>query len=219
MGVCGAAGSDDTATMKPVRLAAVAASGLLLAVAILGASAAPAATGLPLLSGCNGQTYSQPFLPWLDPGFYTLVSDGGFEAAGAGWTLSGASVTSGNEPWFVRGAQDSRSLYLPPGASATSPATCIGLLHPTTRFFVRGLGLGATLKVEATVRSLGQTLIVPVGVLLPGGSFAPTLTPLPILGNLTTLLSGGTGTVTLKFTALLGAVVVDDVLVDPFKVN
>jgi hypothetical protein len=191
-------------------LGAVAALGLLFA------APAPAQTS-PAAASCPGQSYSQPFLPWLDLGQYVLAGDGGFEGGAAGWTLKGgAKVVSGNEPWFVRGAGDSRSLYLPAGAQATSPATCIGLLHPTMRFFARSFG--GTVAVEATVRALGLTLVVPIGVAAAGGSFSPSL-PLPILGNLTTLLSGGTGTVTLKFTALLGPVAVDDVYVDPFKVN
>jgi hypothetical protein len=43
--------------------------------------------------------------------------------------------------------------------------------------------------------------------------------PLPLLGNLTRLLSNGTGTVTLTFTAVLGQMAVDNVYVDSFKVN
>jgi hypothetical protein len=184
---------------------------------VLFATPATAQTGPAPSTGCPGQTYSQPFLPWLDPANYVLAGDGGFESGGSGWTLAGGGkVVAGNEPWLVRGAEDSRSLYLPAGASATSPATCIGLLHPTTRFFARSLG--GVLKVDATVRALGLTLVVPIGVVPAGASFAPTL-PLPLLGNLTTLLSSGTGSVTLKFTALLGPLAVDDVYVDPFKVN
>jgi hypothetical protein len=192
-------------------LAAVGAFALVSAPALAQTSRAAAT--------CPGQAYSRPFLPWLDLAQYTLVGDGGFESGASGWTLTGgARVVAGNEPWFVRGAGDSRSLYLPAGGTATSPATCIGLLHPTTRFFARSLGL-STLKVDATVHALGLTLVVPIGVVVAGGSFAPTLIPLPLLGNLTTLLSNGTGTVTLKFTALLGPMAVDDVYVDPFKVN
>ena len=46
-------------------------------------------------------------------------------------------------------------------------------------------------------------------------SFAPTM-PLPLL---TKALAVGTGSATLTFTAISGAVQIDDVYIDPFKVN
>jgi hypothetical protein len=171
-----------------------------------------------MIAGCPGQQLSQPFLPWLDPADYTLVGDGGFEAGASGWRLSdGASVVSGNEPWQVRDAGDSRSLNLPAGARATSPAVCVDLLQPTVRFFARSLG--GTLQVDATVTVVGGLkLTVPVGGVVPGGTFAPTL-PLPLLVNLMAPLFGGTGSVALTFSAVGGAVQIDDVYIDPFKVN
>ena len=58
-----------------------------------------------------------------DPISYTLVPGGDFESGAAGWKLTGgASRHVGNEPGFyLRGAGDNRSLYLPAGSSATSP--------------------------------------------------------------------------------------------------
>src|SRR5690349_11032790 len=83
-----------------------------------------------LITGCPAQQLSQPFSPWLDLSNYTLVGDGGFESGASGWSLKGgASVVSGNEPWHVRGAADTRSLNLPSGALATSPAFCVDLTY------------------------------------------------------------------------------------------
>ena len=50
-----------------------------------------------------------------------------------------------------------RSLKLPPGASATSPVICVGLEHPTLRFFAKNnRALLSTLTVEViTETSLG----------------------------------------------------------------
>jgi hypothetical protein len=163
---------------------------------------------------------SQPFLPWLDPGNYFLAPGGNFESGAGGWSLAGASVVSGNEPWKVGGGSDSHSLRVPSGAHATAPATCIGLADPTVRFFARNtapLGLG-TLVVTADVSAAGLDVRVPVGVVTGGSSFEPTL-PLPLLANLTSPLPGSTGTVTLEFTALGGSWQIDDVYVDPFKTN
>src|SRR5881396_2847565 len=46
---------------------------------------------------------SQVFQPWLDPASYVLDAGGAFEDGGAGWSLDGASVVSGNEPYNVHG--------------------------------------------------------------------------------------------------------------------
>jgi hypothetical protein len=162
---------------------------------------------------------SQPFLSWADPLFYTLAPDGGFEQGGSGWQLvGGASIVSGNEPWAVSGP-GTHVLSLPAGSSAWSPPICVGLLHPTMRAFARssggGLGLG-TLLVEARVTAAGVTLTLPVGTIVAGAGFQPTL-PLPLLANLTSPLSGGTGSVQLHFVALGAGFQLDDVYVDPFK--
>jgi hypothetical protein len=50
------------------------------------------------------------------------------------------------------------------------------------------------------------------------GAWAPTVAAAGS-ANLTTLLSDGTGSVTLTFTAVGGEVQIDDVYVDPFEVN
>src|SRR3954469_8242723 len=61
---------------------------------------APALAADGLLDGCSAQPLSQPFLPFLDAGWYTPVANAGFEAAGQGWTLTGgAAVVAENEPW------------------------------------------------------------------------------------------------------------------------
>ncbi len=204
-----------SSALKPRRVAAAAVAALAIATAwSVGPGAVPTAAAAGV---CPGQQVSQVFLPWLDPAGYTLVGDGGFESGAKGWTLEGgASVVSGNEPWKVHGAGDGRALNLPAGAKATSPAACIGLLHPTTRFFARSLG--GLLRVDATLTLGRLSLSLPIGVVPAGGSFAPT-SPLPLLANLTTLLTGGSGSVTLTFTAIGGPVQIDDVYIDPFKVH
>jgi hypothetical protein len=180
----------------------------------IGAANADVVTG-----NCPGAS-SQPFLPWADPLSYTFTPDGGFEQGALGWQLSaGASVVSGNEPWSVSGP-GTHVLSLPPGSSAWSPPICVGLVHPTLRAFARStggglLGLG-TLLVEARVTAAGVTLTLPVGTIVAGPGFEPTL-PLPLLANLTSPLSGGTGSVQLHFVALGAGFQVDDVYVDPFK--
>src|SRR5688572_15393525 len=163
---------------------------------------APAAT----TTGCGPQLFEQPFLRWLDPMHYVLAPDGAFEQGAAGWKLSsGAKVVSGNEPFRVHGAADARSLSLPPGSSATSPAMCIGVDAPTARLFAVNTGsVLSTLRVDVIHRNLlGLAVTTPAGVVVAGSSWQPTL-PLPVLANVLSLnvLANRTTQVSFRFTPL-----------------
>jgi hypothetical protein len=194
-------------------LAALAAVALAAAAAVSSAAAGAATpTGLT----CSGQTYSQPFLPWLDPANYVPVENGDLEST-SGWELTnGAELVSGNEPFKVHDSQDRYSLSLPSGSSATTPPLCITLLHPDLRFFAVNTGaFTSTLKVEAITTVGGVQTTTPIGLLTAGGSWQPTL-PLPFLTNLVSPLSG---TVSFRFTPVgtLGGWQIDDLYVDPYK--
>jgi hypothetical protein len=189
------------------------------------ALAAPTANAGVLVSSatnCEVQSLDHEFLPWLDPMLYTVVPNGTLENGAAGWTLSGSSVVSGNEPWGVNNAADSKSLRIPPGKSATTPSICVGLLHPTLRFFAKSSGdslLGsvvATLAVEVLFEdNAGNVHSLPIGVVTPGSRWSPTL-PLPVLANLLPLLPNDRTAVRFRLTAIGGSTwQVDDVYVDP----
>src|SRR5918995_4672663 len=120
-------------TTLPQRVALV-----LFAIAV---ASVPGEAHAQIWSGCAAEPVARVFLPWGDPGWYASVPDGGLEAGGAGWTLrAGAAVVDGNEPFHVRSDSDARALSLPPGASASTPGTCVGPGHPTLRFFLRNMG-------------------------------------------------------------------------------
>lgn len=190
------------------------------AAAALSAPAAHAGLLVPSARGCAPEVATKPFLPWLDPASYVLAGDGGFEAGAAGWSLSGGQVVDGNEPWRVRAPADRRALAIQEGG-AVSPEVCVGLAHPTLRFFARNTGspLG-TLAVSVVVRtSLGITLVVPVGVVADlGRAWAPRL-PMPLVANLLPLLPGERTTIRLRFDAVGAgsAWQIDDVYVDPYS--
>lgn len=189
----------------------------LAAAAALAATGATATAGTSL--GCPGAA-SRPFLPWLDPTSYTLAPGGGFEEATSSWGLGGgARIVTGNEPFEVGRATDARSLAIPAGGTATSPAFCIGLGYPTLRFFATGGNLTSLLKVDVIYSTALGTVTQPVGFVLPAPSWSPT-SPMLLLANVTGLLSlqGLTSSVRLRFTAL-GSVGwrIDDVYVDPWK--
>jgi hypothetical protein len=154
---------------------------------------------------CAPQPLAHTFLPWLDAAWYEAVPDGALEGGGAGWTLAdGAAVVNGNDP-YEPGAS---ALSLPAGASATTPAMCVDLAHPTLRFFARG-GSGALVVTALFRDALGLPHELPVGALVAGGDWAPS----PVLAIAGNLLSSQ---VAFRF-ASAGDWEIDDVYVDPYS--
>jgi hypothetical protein len=195
-----------------------------LAVALLTAvAAASVGNAAPLpTSGMNGYcpgTTQYPFTPWGDRNAYILAPGGSFEGQ-TGWTYTGGtSAVSGNEPYKVHGASDSRSLSIPAGGSATTPWTCASLSSPTLRFFAVGGNLISTLKVDVITQTALGTVTVPVGLITAKSSWTPPPAIL-FLSNIAALVApNGTIQVKFRFTALGSAAwKIDDVYVDPWKV-
>jgi invasion protein IalB len=184
------------------------------------AAGAPAANaGLLVASApnCAPQPTTKAFAPWGDGAQYNLAPGGAFEAGHQSWQLSGAGYAAENEPWKIAGSSHSRSLKLPPGATATSPVVCVGLEHPSIRFFARNnRALLSTLTVEVIVEtSLGLRAAVPIGVLLPSGKWKPSPKFL-VIANLLPLLPGQHTPVQFRVRSLgLGTWFVDDFFIDP----
>lgn len=180
----------------------------------------PASAQAGVLPGtCADEPLSRPFARWLDPMQYVLVPDGGFENGGQGWKLrNGAAVERGNESFYVRGKDDRRVMSLPAGASALSPATCLGIERPTMRFFAKRTRgwLLSSLRVEVLYNGLdGRLRTLATLPVLTSTSWQPSL-PLPILVNLLPNLSGDQAVVAFRFTAVGGSFRIDDVYVDPY---
>lgn len=199
-------------------------TGLALVASTIGLSAlaAPVAEASLLNldpASCGTQATSHPFARWLDTASYTLVPGGNFEAGATPWTLSGAAaVKAGNESFNVGGAGDARSLALPAGSSATSPALCTSIYHPTLRFFARNTGSPlSSLKVEVLYPGLlGNIGVLQLGV-LSGSSWSPSL-PMPILASLVSTLPGSSTSLAFRFSPVGsgGNWSIDDVYVDPY---
>jgi hypothetical protein len=193
---------------------------VLAGVALL-ASIVPAAHAAPL-EGCSGQSFERPFLRWLDPVQYTLAPGGALESE-SGWSLDGdAELVPGNELFQVHSAADAHSLALPPRSSATTDWMCVGLEHPTLRFFARNDGsLLAPLEVEVLFRDVtGGVRALPVSLVVAGKRWQPTL-PILLLANVPDSLASldGYTSVAFRFTPLGrgGDWQIDDVYVDPFR--
>jgi len=197
------------------KLLAAAVAGLGLLAAAPAAQAAPA----PAPADCTPPPATgQPFTPWDDLGFYTLVSGGDFEGDLAGWTLDGAQVVDGNEQFGAGAAGDHRSLALAEGDSVTSAPICIDDTYPWFRFFARNTaGRKAKLRVDVLYTDVkGRLREEGTGDYstredgwLPTGSLG-----IDVDWN---KIPGGTVLVSFRFTAgSNSSFLVDDVYVDPF---
>lgn len=190
-----------------------------LALALLPAASARA-TGLISTDPCDNSTLTQPFLPWGDSNLYKLMPGGDFEGNLTGWTLSGgATRRTGSEPFGVTGSVGQYSMYLPAGATVTSPYTCVDAAYPIFRFFARNDSLLSTLVVTVVYKEplLGPTEL-PVGLVALSGSWAPSAqmsTLAALQGAVNGVFTGTTPEVALRFTELTGSSQIDDVYLDP----
>ena len=197
-------------------------SSATVALAAVALSAAPASAAPSAPAGCPDVATVQPFAPWQDYADYLLAPDGDIEAGAAGWTLEdGAHAIEGNETFAVGGPADHRSLELPAGASATTPAMCIGEEHKTMRFFARSAGRGA-LTVEAMYSKRngnGNAKSVTLGAVRADDAWAAT-DALPMRVNELAGDYDNAMSVSLRFTVRGNASwQIDDVYVDPYKMK
>ncbi len=206
------------------RLSRRIATAALSATVALAFGAATASAGMLVATaqGCDAQTMANPFLPWLDAADYTALGGGDFEGSGDGWSLSGgAAIAGGNEPYYVGAAGDTHSLSLPAGASATSPTICVGITHPSIRFFAKRRSGGmlslSTLRVDVLFETANGTVAsLPIGLVLNGGSWQPTL-PMVVIANLLPLLPDEQTPVAFRYTAQGANWSIDDAWVDPYS--
>lgn len=185
------------------------------------------ATGLAVFAGtgaalasCTTPPVSTPFSQWGDTSSYFAAPGGSFEGTAdeVGWTLSGASLSAGNEPFDAGDPAGTQSLTIGAGGSATSPYFCVDNTMPDLRFFAQQLAPGGDLNVEALVQGSDGVTPVAVGDLADGtmSSWAPTP---PLAGNSGSLPDGRTVQVALRFSVPAGSASwqMDDVYIDPYR--
>ena len=196
--------------MKSMRKLILGMAAALVAVAFAAASA----------QACPYSGAEQVFKPWGDSSSYVLAPDGGFEAGGSGWSLSGgAKAVAGNESFYLNDASDTKALALPAGSSAASPPICMAIDTPHFRLLARNTGdPSSTLRVEATYLLLGLIRTKTVGTIKASPNWAPTQ-------QLSTVLTLSTIVGTLIPSAIQiritpvgsgGNWQVDDLYIDPF---
>ena len=151
--------------MKSLRLVVV------IAVLAFGAGAASVESARAGLVTCMSKT-EKAFDRWGDNSQYTLAPNGSLEDGSAGWSLSGARVI----PQSNTLRSGKYSLSLPSGSSATSPAACVKLADPASRFFLRNTGSSdGSLRVDVTYKSLLGlfTMTSTLGYAKANGSWQP----------------------------------------------
>jgi hypothetical protein len=206
--------SRSSNSRLPLRLA--------LIFTVLGATFWTPTAGAGLLftgeaSTCETKA-SQPFKPWSDYANYVLIPGGAFEGSAPGWTLKGgATIASGNEPFYVRSASDRYSLHMPAGSSVITPTMCFALGDWHLRFFARRTSTASgTVKVDVVVKSLlGVLSILDGGSISPSGQWTPSPQVGLLLTNVTSLV--GTRAVAFRFRASGASFRIDDVYLDPWK--
>lgn len=206
---------------------AIAITSLLAVPAAMAASStlwAGMATNMP--TACDSQVLVQPFTANNDSGSYVFAPNGGFESGKTGWALTGSpNVVSGNSSFYVHGTADSKSLSIPAGSSATSPAICFGKLYPWSRLFVNGPS-GSSLRVDLRyIDSSGALRTLTLATLSGAGSWKLTgrlVAPSTLISTtsmLTYVAPNGErySAVAYTFTPSGGTWRIDDLYVDPFK--
>lgn len=192
----------------------------------VGSPAAQASWLVDQAVSCDSYFFENAFLRWEAPLTidYVLAPDGGFESRARGWQLSGgARAVHGNESYYVHRRTDSRSLLLPAGATATSPAMCAGIEYPTLRMFTRTKGaasmLGVEMLYENPVTHLQEEISLLPADLTTGKRWGPTLPiVLPVPFFLLPTLSDDTAAIAFRFTAPADVDWwIDDVYVDPYR--
>jgi hypothetical protein len=92
-------------------------------------------------ASCSAPALSNPLAAFKDRRHYFVAPSGDFEdPAMPGWQLTGgAALTNSGSNAGITGQSQTKSLLLPPGASATSPEMCVDLDYPSFRFFASQL--------------------------------------------------------------------------------
>jgi hypothetical protein len=170
---------------------------------------------------CTAPQLLSAFASLGDMRDYVLAPGGSFEGKDlAGWQVLKAKTGGGGSPLEVREVDDNkRSLHIPPGGSATSPAMCVDLHYPTFRLMTKAQQAKGQLQVELVYPDSENPVFHPVGSLTAGSKDWQASADMPVFPE-----RGGAAPgmrrVALRFTSVAaggsaGEWRLDDLYVDP----
>lgn len=117
---------------------------------------------------CTSPQLVQAFSVFGDTRDYVLAPGGSFEAKSLdGWQVQRAKTSGDGSPLEVSGQDNERSLKIPAGGSAISPAMCVDLHYPTFRLMARAAREGG-LQVDVIYPDSADPVFHPVGQLAGG---------------------------------------------------
>ena len=161
------------------RVIALAAAGFALLV-----GAQPAAASVTT-ADCSIPASTPVFATLGDNSLYFAVPGGTFEGDMTGWSLTGASVVSGNEPSYVDGSSDHSSLDIEAGGSAVSPTVCVSSKTPTWRFFAHAVESTGKLRIGVQLTNNGGRAVnFAIGSLQGADYTSWAATPALLLGKM-----------------------------------
>ena len=175
-------------------------------------------SGAAFAAECPTHSVKQKFSKWGDSSNYFLVPGGSFEGTPAqvGWTLSGSTLTPGNEPFHLNGISDDQSLLIDGGGSATSPVFCVDSTMPSFRFLVRQTAPGSDLRIQGVVPTPRGPLTLTVAD-LPDHVLS-SWTPVQITVQTDRIPKGFSVAAAMRFVVpATGSWQIDDVYVDPYR--
>lgn len=189
---------------------------VVVAIAGFGSSVSTASAASTATVACTTRTTAEKFFAVDgDTNLYFTAPSGTFESGAAGWSLTNASVVAGNEPHYVDGAGQAKSLQVASGGKAVSPLFCNQFGERSIRFFYKGSsGARVHLHIDVSNSSTNNTSALDweIGVPQTGwGVSTGIMVP--------DLYSQGYENLQLSFTAVGGSVQVDDVEIDPWKTS
>ena len=103
---------------------------------------------------CTAPELLPAFSSFGDTRDYVLAPGGSFEGKDLdGWQVHRAKIGGDGSPLEIANVdKNKRSLTLPAGGSATTPAMCVDLHYPTLRLMTKAQQRGAQLRVEVISR-------------------------------------------------------------------
>ncbi|MGN6217662.1 MAG: hypothetical protein ACTHN7_12030 [Solirubrobacterales bacterium] len=188
--------------------------------AVMAAALAAVALFAATAQACSYTGAEQVFQQWGDSDSYVLGPNGGFEAGGLGWGLTGGAKTvEENESFYLNDSSDSRSLSLPPGSSAISSPVCMSIDTPTFRLVARNTGnTSSGLRVEAIYPLLGLIRTKTISTVYGNSNWAPSQKMSTVLTLSTIIGTLIPSAVQIRITPVGtgGNWQVDDLYIDPF---